>query len=190
MKKLLWIMMLITLLASCRSSRRTAFEGQSKAVIVQSTCLSSKLQLSLNAANGKTITVNGQLKMLRGERVRLSFIMPMLRTEMVRIEITPNEMLVVDRKHREYVCITPQELKKLFAESIDYAHLERTILAAASSGDSTLTGRELKIPSLEDAYIRLYDFSASDFLLPSTTLSDKYRQIPWEDLMQMLSTQL
>ena len=190
MRKWLLGVLAVALLGSCKGTRHMVKGQDADGVLAVSCCLAARMQLSLTDEEGKPVTVGGQLKLLRGERVRLSFIMPVLRTEMVRVEITPADMLVVDRKHREYVRATPQDLKQLSAEAISFASLEQTLLNAATSGEAFLTGRELGLPSLEKVTIRLYDFSTREFTLPSTSLSDKYRPIPWEDLMQMITTQL
>ena len=184
MKQLLWGILAISLLAACRSSRHIATEGNGETIVA------AKLQLTYADGEGKPYRVDGQLKMARGERIRLSLLMPVLRTEMVRIEVTPDGLLVVDRKHREYVQATPQEVANYLPQGFDLARMEQVVLRAARSGDATLTGKELGIPSLDDARIRLYNFSHGSFSLPPTKLSDKYNQIPWENLMQMISDQL
>ena len=52
------------------------------------------------------MSVGGTMKMKTHERVQVSLLMPILRTEVARIEITPDEVLLVDRMNRRFVRAT------------------------------------------------------------------------------------
>lgn len=54
--------------------------------------------------------------------------MPILRSEIARLEITPNDVLVVDRMGKRYVQATRKELKDILPRKADFAHLERFFL--------------------------------------------------------------
>ena len=51
----------------------------------------------------KDITVPGSVHMRRDEVIRLQLFIPLLGTEVGRIEFSPNRVLVVDRMHKEYI---------------------------------------------------------------------------------------
>ena len=61
-------------------------------------------KMSLNVKMGsKNITVPGSLHMRYGEVIRIQAFIPLLGSEVGRIEFTPNYVLVIDRMHKEYI---------------------------------------------------------------------------------------
>lgn len=52
---------------------------------------------------GKEISVPGQLHMRRNQVIRLQLMIPLLGTEVGRLEFTPDYVLVIDRMHKEYI---------------------------------------------------------------------------------------
>ena len=95
--------------------------------------MSSKVQLTIPNKGG-TVTVNGTMKLVSGERMQLSFLMPILRSEIARLEITPNDVLVVDRMGKRYVQATRKELKDILPRKADFAYLEKILFDAAKPG--------------------------------------------------------
>lgn len=122
--RMLPLMLLLTLvvgLSGCKTSRKvTSSLGEPR-------FLSSKVQLTIPNKGG-TITVNGTMKLVSGERVQLSLLMPILRSEVARLEITPDDVLVVDRMGKRYVQATRKELKDVLPKKADFAHLEKMLL--------------------------------------------------------------
>jgi hypothetical protein len=53
--------------------------------------------------DGRKVTVPGSLHMRRGEVIRLQLFIPLLGSEVGRLEFTPDYVLVVDRMHKQYV---------------------------------------------------------------------------------------
>ena len=61
-------------------------------------------KMSLNVQMGsKNITVPGSLHMRYGEVIRMQAFIPLLGSEVGRIEFTPDYVLVIDRMHKEYI---------------------------------------------------------------------------------------
>lgn len=61
-------------------------------------------KMSLNVHMGsKNITVPGSLHMRYGEVIRIQAFIPLLGSEVGRIEFTPDYVLVIDRIHKEYI---------------------------------------------------------------------------------------
>ncbi len=60
--------------------------------------MSFRLQTS-----GKKIEVSGKLSMRRDQVIRLQLFLPIIGTEVGRLEFTPDHVLLVDRLHKEYV---------------------------------------------------------------------------------------
>ena len=92
MKRLVYLLLLILLFAGCKSSKQSLY----KAPVPQTQYLSSKMQFTVpNGSN--TMTVGGTMKMKTGERIQLSVLMPVLRSELFRLDITPTDMPIVHR---------------------------------------------------------------------------------------------
>ena len=175
---LLPLLLLVMLLAGCKTSKVV------KTAPVEPAYLSSKLQLTVPNKNG-SITVSGSMKMKSGER--LSVLMPVFRSEVMRMEVTPDEVLLIDRMNKRYVRATRDELKELLPENADFDRLEKLLFKASLPGEKKeLTGRELGIPSLEKAKVRLSDFSTAELELIPTEVSSRYTQVALEDLLKML----
>ena len=127
------------------------------------------------------------MKMKSGECVQLSFLMPILRSEVARLEATQDEILLVDRMGKRYVRATRKELKDVLPRKADFAHLEKLLYAASKpNGKKVLTGKELGIPALERGKIELSDFSDKAFTITPTKLSQRYKEVPLEELLEML----
>lgn len=61
-------------------------------------------KMSLNVQMGsKNITVPGSLHMRYGEVIRIQAFIPLLGSEVGRIEFTPDYVLVIDRMHKKYI---------------------------------------------------------------------------------------
>ena len=108
MKRFVYLLLVVVVLAGCKSSKRLA-TSETKAPV--SSYLTSKLQLTIPNKKGGSMSVGGTMKMKTHERVQVSLLMPILRTEVARIEITPDEVLLVDRMNRRFVRATKEELK-------------------------------------------------------------------------------
>ena len=127
------------------------------------------------------------MKMKTDDRVQVSVVMPILRTEVARIEITPDEVLLVDRMNRRFVRATKEELKGMLPKNAEFSRLEKILMDASLPGGKTeLTGKDIGIPSLEKAKVQLYEFSTKEFSMTPTELTAKYRQVPLEELVKML----
>lgn len=173
-------LLLAVCLTGCKTSRQATTEEE------QPRCLSAKVWLTI-PNKGSSFTVNGTLKMVSGERLQMSFLMPILRTEVARIEVTPDEALVVDRMGRRYVRATRDDLKDLLPRKATYARLEKFIFNAAEPGGKRqLTGKELGIPSLEDGKIELSDFSHDPLELTPTSLSSRYTEVGLDGVLKLL----
>lgn len=178
------LLVLVVGLAGCKTSRHSG------ALSEEAVCLSSKVQLTVPHKDA-VLTVNGTMKLkvvpFEEERVQISFQMPILRTEVARMEVTPDEILLVDRMGKRYVRATRKELKGVLPRKADFAHLKKLLYAASKpNGRKVLTGKELGIPSLEKGKIELSNFSDKPFALPPTQLSQRYKEVELEEILEML----
>ena len=179
-----WGLLLLVLvcLAGCRTSRQAE-----SAINKETGCLSSKVRLTVPTSKEAILTVDGTLKLKAGERVQVSFLMPILRTEIARIDLTPDEILLVDRMGRRYVQASRKELKSMLPKKATFARLEKLLYEAARPGAKNyLTGTDLGIPSLERGKIELTNFSSKPFNLSPTQLSSRYKRVELEELLGLL----
>ncbi|WP_276869084.1 DUF4292 domain-containing protein [Bacteroides heparinolyticus] len=178
--RMLPLLLLAVALVGCKTSRMAHMGVENTGY------LSSKVQLTVPHKDA-VLTVNGTMKLKEGERMQLSFLMPILRTEVARMEVTPDDILLVDRMGKRYVQATRKELKRILPKKADFARLEKLLYAASKpDGKKTLTGKELGIPSLAKGKLVFSDFSNKGFTMSPTQLSQKYREVAWEELLEML----
>lgn len=174
------LLLLAVCLAGCKTSRQPGSSVESTGY------LSSKVQLTVPHKDA-TLTLNGTMKLKDGERMQLYFLMPILRTEVVRLEVTPNDILLVDRMGKRYVQATRKELKGLLPKKADFARLEKLLYAASRpDGKRMLTAKDLGIPSLEKGRLELSNFSNKEFSITPTRLSQKYKKVELEELLKQL----
>ena len=182
MKRIIYLLLLVVVvLAGCKSSKHLATSAKAPT----SSYLASKLQLTIPGKKG-SMSVGGTMKMKTHERVQISLLMPILRTEVARIEVTPDEVLLVDRMNKRFVRATKAELKNVLSKNVEFSRLEKILMDASLPGGKTeLTGKDIGIPSLEKAKVQLYEFSTQEFSI-TPELTSKYNQIPLEELVKML----
>lgn len=184
MKRIAYLLLILVVLAGCKSSKHLA-TSETKAPATS--YLASKLQLTIPSKKGGSMSVGGTMKMKSHERVQISLLMPIFRTEVARIEVTPDGVLLVDRMNKRFVRATRDELKNILPKNADFARLEKILTnASLPGGKSELTGKELGFPTLEKAKVQLYEFSTKEFSMTPTELTAKYRQVPLEQLVKML----
>ena len=172
MKRIVFLLLVVVVLAGCKSSKHLATSEKNVQV---SSYLTSKLQLTIPGKKGGSMSVGGTMKMKTHERVQISLLMPILRTEVARVEVTPDGVLLVD------------ELKGMLPKNAEFSRLEKILLDASLPGGKTeLSGKDIGIPSLEKAKVQLYEFSTKEFSMTPTELTSKYRQVPLEELVKML----
>ena len=184
MRNVFYLLLLVVMLAGCKSTKNIT----SSVPVAEPCYLSSKLQWTIPTGSDGSITTGGTMKMKGGERVQLSILMPILRTEIARLEITPDEVLLIDRMNKRYVRASRKELDDILPKDARFSKLEKLLLSASRpEGKAELSGKELGIPSLERAKVRLYDFSSKEFAMTPTEISDRYTQVPLEELLNMLT---
>ncbi|MCD8184747.1 MAG: DUF4292 domain-containing protein [Bacteroides sp.] len=181
-KSILLLLLCAVCLAGCKTSRK----AETSTLPKETRYLSSKVRLTVPTKDA-VLTVNGTMKLISGNRMQLSFQMPIIRTEVARMEVTPDDILLIDRMGKRYVQATREELKDVLPKKADFAHLEKILFEAAEpDGKKVLTGKELGIPSLEKGKIELSAFSNTPFSLTPTDVSSKYAKVELNEMLEML----
>ena len=81
--------------------------------------------MSFNVKNGsKNLSAPGTLRMRKNEVIRLQITIPILGTEVARVEFTPNHVLIVDRLHKEYIMASYADLHFLRDNGVDFFALQ------------------------------------------------------------------
>lgn len=86
--------------------------------------ISAGITFKVTQGNGKEISVPGQLRMRKDEVIRLSLQVPILGTEVGRIEFAKDYVLFVDRMHKEYVKAAYSQVGFLRDNGIDFYSLQ------------------------------------------------------------------
>lgn len=128
--------------------------------------LVSDITFTLNR-NGKSITVPGQLRMRKDEVIRLQLLLPLIRSEVGRIEFTKDYVLFIDRIHKQYVKAKYSDVSFLNNNGINFYSLQALFwnqffipgqqrvgeagLSIFDVKQSALTGNQVKVPvTLQD----------------------------------------
>lgn len=126
--------LIVVLLVSCKSakmlsggsSERLAGEEQLEAVIANTPVFdsfSSRLRMTLPIKKND-LTVNGTLKMERDRLIQISLLMPIIRTEVARVEISPEHILVIDRMNKRYAQVPVSDLRNVLHTEVDFPMLQ------------------------------------------------------------------
>lgn len=75
-------------------------------------------------AGGKDITVPGSLHMRKNQVIRIQLFIPLLGSEVGRLEFTPDYVLVIDRIHKEYVKADYTQLDFLKDNGLNFYSLQ------------------------------------------------------------------
>lgn len=129
------ILMAVLLLVSCKSSKtivqggggmRLSGEDQLEAVIGNTPVFdsfSSRLRMTIPLKKSN-YTLSGTLKMQRDQLIQISLLLPIIRTEAARIEISPEHILVIDRMNKRYASVPVPELKDVLHTEVDFPMLQ------------------------------------------------------------------
>ena len=177
----LLLCLLLVGITGCKTSKQAVGENAE-----ENAYLSSKVQVTI--PHGEAVySVNGTMKLKQGEIVQVSFLMPILRSEVARIEVTPENILMVDRINHRYVRTTKEELKDRLPRRWTYNRLEDLIYEASKpDGKKSISGEEFGLAKLQKAKVELSDFTTGENNVKPTTLSSRYEQVTLDELLQFL----
>ena len=144
----------------------------SKMQIPVGTNFTSKVKVTL-LQDGKDITTTGTLRMRYGEVIQLTLVDPVLGiAEVGRMELSPDNILIIDRLNKRYVSTNYEEFTALKSKDIGFDTIQEFFWKEAQNGDQF----SYTIPAKKSLKIDLKlsgKGSASNWS-PHTTVSDKY----------------
>lgn len=145
MKKILTFIAALLLLASCASKKaatdatptlspttaasKTAASEQAAFVSriadgrVTAKNIVASADFRLNGG-GKDLSCDGKIAMRRDEIIRLQLLLPIIRTEIARIDFTPDYVLLVDRYHKEYIKASYKDVSFLADNGLSFYSLQ------------------------------------------------------------------
>jgi hypothetical protein len=148
--------------------------------------LSSKIRVTV-PRNGSLFTLGGSMKMVSNERIQLSVVMPIFHNELMKMDVTPDEVLVIDRVNKQYIRAKKEELSSYLPKGSNFDQLVKLLEAASKpGGKSVLTASEIGLKSIKDAKLEFYDFSTDEILLDPTNVSTKYKKITLQEFAKSL----
>lgn len=109
--------------AATSAAARTAYLRHVTGNAVTTENIVAGMSFSVKSGS-KSLSAPGKLSMRRGEIIRLQVTVPILGSEVARIEFTPTHVLVVDRLHKEYVKAAYNDLDFLADNGIDFYALQ------------------------------------------------------------------
>ena len=143
MKRLLSIIAIAILLASCASKKTVSDGSSTPSISITKTQKAEQTEFlhrinnnHISATNivasadfrltgkGKDISCDGKLSMRRDAIIRLQLLLPIIRTEIARIDFTPEYVLLVDRYHKEYIKASYKEVSFLADNGISFYSLQ------------------------------------------------------------------
>lgn len=85
--------------------------------------ISGKMDFRIQAGD-KDVTVPGQLRMRRDSVIRIQLFIPLLGSEIGRLEFTPTYVLIIDRMHKQYVKADYRQVDFLQQHGITFYSLQ------------------------------------------------------------------
>jgi len=161
------------LVSSCKTSRQTSqialtkqtMEERVEKILNQTLpykTFSGNLKFSIQPGmNRGNITTDAQMKIIKDEMIQLSLRIPILGTEAVRINISPEQIIIIDRLNKMYFAESMETLKKRFPFDFDFYSLQ-----ALFTNRLFIAGKQGLMP---DDYTA-FDYREDEF---SATLSQK-----------------
>jgi hypothetical protein len=134
--KLLILLLLFAGLYACKSSKQPAsvalqtmakeerFNTILQAGIPYNRFSSNLKWTVLLGQKSNEISVDAQLRITKDEAIQLSLRMPILGSEIFKIVITPDQLLIIDRMHKQYLFESMQNIKAEAPFDFDYYSLQ------------------------------------------------------------------
>lgn len=155
-------------LGSCNSLRHVADKNN--------LTLSCKFEVIVPTDKGGE-KINGVIKILKDEVIRVSFRAPMIRSELALLEYKPNSLLAIDRTNKEYAKETYLEILDKGIKTLSFEELQAKILRASLAKKKVfMLAENFGWEVFPDATIALYQFNNKPFKLDSIVLSKRYKQ--------------
>lgn len=148
--------------------------------------LSSNIKLTI-PRDDVSFTLNGTMKMKTDERIQFSIVMPIFHNELMKADIAPNEIIIIDRMNKQYIQASKNEISPYLPENTDFSLLVKLLKDASKpNGKNTFSASEFGFEGLKNAQISFSDFSTKKFNIEPTTISTRYKKITIQEFIETL----
>ena len=107
----------------------------SKMQIPVGTNFTSKVRVTITQ-DGKDITTNGNLRMRYDDVIQITLVDPLLGiAEVGRLELSPDNVLIIDRVNKRYVSTSYEEFSALKSKNIGFKTIQEFFWQEAKKGD-------------------------------------------------------
>ena len=132
----IWLLSVVLLLSSCKTKQETGLVSMKQrnsqelisAVLsntVEYNKFSAKLGVKLKPGLEKSTTsVPASLRIIKGEALMLSLQIPILNSEVFRMVVTPDSLLLIDRRNKMYVSEALKDIRNVANFAFEYQNLE------------------------------------------------------------------
>lgn len=207
MRTALTLLLSVLLLVSCKSVKMAIPDGGGMRLtgaelletVIGNTpvfdSFSSRLRMTIPLKKGD-FTLNGTLSMQRDELIRISLLLPIIRTEAARIEISPECILVIDRMNKRYASVPVSELREVFHTEVDFpilqsffsnmiflpgkCHLSRKDYSSFQAQNQGKDGVQLSRSSQEFVYSFLTSLETNRLVSSSIEAHSSSFRLQWE----------
>lgn len=142
----------------------------------------SKVKVALKF-NKKKFQSNGVLKVKKDEWLQLS-LQPFLGIEVFRLEVTPKEILIIDRLHKRYIQEPTRKLKKEWRSVANFNNLQALFfnqLFVTDFSEATFSTSENRLIEHAKGYYKTFDFDTSNELTNSLVSNlDRTLFLDWQ----------
>lgn len=199
-RSLIFIIISALVLASCKSSKHVGVKTPEQVVQTiqpdtttvitpaeegDASNFNARIHVNVEL-RGQNISTRGNLRMRKDEVIQISLLDPFLNiTEVGRLEISPDNVLLINRIHNEYVIATYDELNTLahISPALSFPLIQDYFWREAQRTDTDSFSYDIAGLSID---LRLSDKGSSTKWEPHTTPSSKYRQVGIQQLIQSL----
>ncbi len=178
-KAILWISIVLASLSSCATLRPVK--------VLSDNQLSARFKATLPQESGQ---VSGQLRLWKNQGLRISFTAPLVGSEVVRLWLTTDSLLVIDRRHKTYTRQTPVAFAKAFGvanpEQYRLEVVQEYILQNRTKRKAKMTAAQLGCPIVEDARVKLKNITTKPYSYAATKVSKKYKPLSLRAFLDQL----
>ena len=188
-------------LASCHSSKKATERVESNVTkptetivttpadrptksIAAGTNFTSKVKVTITQ-NDKSISTSGALRMRYDDVIQITLVDPFLGiTEVGRMELSPDSVLIIDRINKRYVSTRYDEFDVLKKNSIDFQTIQEYFWREAESSNNLSYSMPAKTPIKLD--LKLSDKGSASSWNAHTEVSSKYSKTDANKLFSSL----
>ena len=170
-----------------KTSKKDSQDSGDKLSIAEGTNLTANVKIKVTQAN-KDMSTTGTLRMRYGEVIQITLSDPILGiAELGRMELSPNNILVIDRINKRYVSTDYEEFKALKTNNISFENIQEIFWKEAQSSDRLSYTIPASKPIKLD--LQISGRSNSSKWTPHSTVSSRYTRTDVNKLFSSMMSQ-